>query len=197
MTEPALVDLRWALTEIDLSLKNPRFADAMATLAAPLHGCDKDVLIGEDVRQHNRTRRVVALTTATVLTLLVVAAVSAVVARQQLLRATAGLANTLALSAVTSNAGRETPLLAAVGASRLADTSETRAALIQLVQRNQHVARFFSIRPTARRALSRSLSAGVVRSRRRLPRGPRNSGTPRALVAPSTQRSWCPPVRFR
>jgi hypothetical protein len=53
-TEPLYVDLRWARTAEDLSLRNPQFLDAVATLAAPLHGKPKDILTGEDVRWHRR-----------------------------------------------------------------------------------------------------------------------------------------------
>ena len=37
-----------------LSTKNPEFQSALAALAAPLRGIEKEDLIGEDVRQHRR-----------------------------------------------------------------------------------------------------------------------------------------------
>ena len=55
--EPMYLDLRWARSIGDLSLRNPRFREAVAELAAPLHGRSKDALIGEDIRQHRRTLR--------------------------------------------------------------------------------------------------------------------------------------------
>ena len=56
--EPRFLDLRWARSDtIDLSLQHNRFRDAVADLAATLHGRDKDELIGEEVRQHRRLRR--------------------------------------------------------------------------------------------------------------------------------------------
>ena len=55
--EPLYLDLRWAHDESHLDLRNGRFLDAIADLAAPIHGLPKDDLIGEDVRLHRRARR--------------------------------------------------------------------------------------------------------------------------------------------
>ena len=52
--EPLFLDLRWARDERHLSLQHSRFRDAIAQLAAPMHGVSKDELEGEDVRQHRR-----------------------------------------------------------------------------------------------------------------------------------------------
>ncbi|MGH3873686.1 MAG: WD40 repeat domain-containing protein [Pseudonocardiaceae bacterium] len=40
-----------------MPLRHPRFRDAVADLAAPLHGVAKEQLVGEDVRQQRRTVR--------------------------------------------------------------------------------------------------------------------------------------------
>jgi hypothetical protein len=58
--EPLYLDLRWARSEDQLSSRHPRFRDAVADLAAALHGGEKDDLVGEDVRQHRRARRLAA-----------------------------------------------------------------------------------------------------------------------------------------
>ncbi len=55
--EPLYLDLRWARDDQHLSLRHSRFRDAIAQLAAPMHGVSKDELEGEDVRQHRRARR--------------------------------------------------------------------------------------------------------------------------------------------
>ncbi|WP_030264851.1 TIR domain-containing protein [Streptomyces violens] len=81
--EPNAVVLGWARSRQELSLRDPEFRSAVATLAAPLHGVPKDRLIGEDVRQHRRTRRHVLLTTAVLAALAVFAALAAVTAVQQ------------------------------------------------------------------------------------------------------------------
>lgn len=53
-SEPRHLDLGWARTSDDLDLHNPRFRDAIADLAAPIHGIPKDELESEDVRQHRK-----------------------------------------------------------------------------------------------------------------------------------------------
>src|ERR1051325_8902216 len=52
--EPLWVDMRWAKTSEQLSLRNPLFRDVVADLSAALRGIPKDDLIGEDLRQHRR-----------------------------------------------------------------------------------------------------------------------------------------------
>jgi hypothetical protein len=64
--EPLYVDMRWARTPSELSLRESRFLDAMLDLAAPLHGKPKNDLAGEDVRQ-NRIVRSVSLAAAVIL----------------------------------------------------------------------------------------------------------------------------------
>ena len=53
--EPLYLDLRWARHKTDLSLRHPRFADAIGRVAATLRGLSLDELVGEDVKQHQRT----------------------------------------------------------------------------------------------------------------------------------------------
>ena len=74
--EPMYLDLRWARSIADLSPRNHRFREAVAELAAPLHGRSKDALIGEDIRQHRRTLRL-AWSAAIGLVLLTLASVIA------------------------------------------------------------------------------------------------------------------------
>lgn len=81
--EPLWVDLRWVKSEAQLSAADPRFQDAVADLAAPLRGMPKDDLIGEDIRQHQRTRRLAGAAIAALSLLLVAAAIAAFVALQQ------------------------------------------------------------------------------------------------------------------
>jgi hypothetical protein len=56
--EPLWTDLRFARAEKDVSLRQPAFRNAVGDLAAPIHGRDKDVLIGDDITQHRRTVRI-------------------------------------------------------------------------------------------------------------------------------------------
>jgi WD40 repeat protein len=71
--EPFFLDLRWARGSEQLSLHHSRFRDAIAQLAAPMHGVSKDELEGEDVRQHRRAKR---LRSGAVVTLVVLALVT-------------------------------------------------------------------------------------------------------------------------
>jgi hypothetical protein len=55
---PRHLDLRWAQNaSTDLSLQHNQFREAIADLAATLHGRPKEELIGEEVTQHRRVRR--------------------------------------------------------------------------------------------------------------------------------------------
>jgi WD40 repeat protein len=74
--EPRHLDLRWAREEQQVDLNNGRFRNAVAEIAAPLHGVSKDQIEGEDVRQHRRTVRI-AWSAAATLAVLTVAAVVA------------------------------------------------------------------------------------------------------------------------
>ena len=55
--EPRWVDLRFARSEEQLDLKNPRFSAAVADVASAIRGVPKDELESEEVRQHRRTVR--------------------------------------------------------------------------------------------------------------------------------------------
>ncbi|MGH7866456.1 MAG: TIR domain-containing protein, partial [Candidatus Dormibacteraceae bacterium] len=57
--EPHWVDLRWlrAVDQVDQS--NPRLRECVADIAATVRGVPKDDLVGEHIRQHRRTKRLV------------------------------------------------------------------------------------------------------------------------------------------
>ncbi|MDI6103062.1 TIR domain-containing protein [Actinoplanes sp. NEAU-A12] len=87
--EPLYLDLRWARDDLHLSLQHVRFRDAIAQLAAPMHGVSKDELEGEDVRQHRRARRLSTVAATMLVLLTVVASLSGVVAVRNADRANA------------------------------------------------------------------------------------------------------------
>ena len=87
--EPLFLDLRWARDDSHLGLQHDQFRDAIAQLAAPMHGVSKDELEGEDVRQHRRVRWVRRVAVATVLLLTMVASLTGVLAQHNADRATA------------------------------------------------------------------------------------------------------------
>jgi WD40 repeat protein len=78
--EPLYLDLRWARADGHLSLRHSRFRDAIAQLAAPMHGVSKDDLEGEDVRQHRRARRLWSVAVAGLAALTLVATMTGVLA---------------------------------------------------------------------------------------------------------------------
>lgn len=81
--EPRHLDLRWARSETDLDLRNSRFRDAAAQLAAPVHGIAKDELESEDIQLHRRARRLARGATSLLVVLLVLALVLGGIALQQ------------------------------------------------------------------------------------------------------------------
>jgi WD40 repeat protein len=91
--EPLFLDLRWARDDLQLSLQHIRFRDAIAQLAAPMHGVSKDELEGEDVRQHRRARRLTTVAAVTLVLLTLVASLTGVVAVHNADRAETALAD--------------------------------------------------------------------------------------------------------
>lgn len=81
--EPRWIDARWARTGAQATLRDPRFRDLVAELAAPLRGIAKDELIGEDIRQHRLLNRWRNAVVGVLTTLLIGAIVAAFIAFQQ------------------------------------------------------------------------------------------------------------------
>ena len=78
--EPRHLDLRWARSETDLDIRNGRFRDSVAQLAAPVHGIAKDELESEDIRLHRRARRLARGGVSALALLLVISVVFGVIA---------------------------------------------------------------------------------------------------------------------
>ncbi len=142
-SEPRFVDLRWAQSEEKLSLRDPRFREAIADLAAPLHGVSKDELVGEDIRQHTRTQRITWAAVTLLVLLLIAAVIAAIVAVGQRDRAQtqAALATSRYLAAESvaeSGAHPSLGLLLAGYGLKLTDTTQARSAMLNgLWQRPQ------------------------------------------------------------
>lgn len=134
-TEPLWVQLEWAHSDTQLSVQHNQFREAIATLAAPIHGVAKDNLDSEDVRQYRLTTRVrnggiVVLTLLTVVSL-----VLGLVARQQAHRAQTALQKAISreLSIRSQALGDTDPAvskLLSVAAWRLDPSPDARAAMI-------------------------------------------------------------------
>ena len=81
--EPFFLDLRWAHSATDLSLRNPEFLKAVAQLSATLRGKPLDELVGEDVRQNRATRRLVRIVATVLITVTMAAIAASIVAVQE------------------------------------------------------------------------------------------------------------------
>ena len=133
--EPRWLDLRWMRTSPEPAT-DPRFTAAIADLSAPIRGLPRDELVGEDLTQHRRVRRLARGAVSLLALLLVVSITSTVLAIQQrddvlrqavTLRAR-GLANTA--TGLLDSDLRLAQLLAVQG-YRTEPSATTREALLQ------------------------------------------------------------------
>src|SRR5206468_6720657 len=108
--EPRYIDLSWARSIEHVSLQHPRFRDCIADLAAPMHKRAKDELVSEDVRQHQRAKRMARAAVSSIAILALAAIVAALVALEQRdvarRREHAANSRALAAEAVANEAGR-------------------------------------------------------------------------------------------
>ncbi len=144
--EPRHLDLRWAAGEADLDLRHSGFRSAVADLAAPMHGLAKDEIVGEDIRQHRRVRRLARSAVIALVVLAMAATVFAVTAVTQRGRALserdradqqARLADARRLATTAVSGARDDlarSALLAIEANGLEDDAATRGALLSLVE---------------------------------------------------------------
>ena len=145
--EPRHLDLRWAQDESHLDLRNPKFRDAVAELAAPMHGVPKDDLDSEDLRQYRRTRIITRSAIAVLSLLLVVSLVAGGFALVQRNRAddqarraeqqarVADARRLAAESRLLAGSQLDRALLLSIEGRRLEDLPETKGALLSVVNR--------------------------------------------------------------
>lgn len=99
-SEPRYVDLRRVRQTGQWSNRNPEFREAVAEISATIRGISKDELVGQDVREHRRTRRL-ARTAVAALTLLAVGlGIAALVAVRKTQESTRRLAATYVANGV-------------------------------------------------------------------------------------------------
>ncbi|GAB7029202.1 TIR domain-containing protein [Streptomyces sp. NPDC021749] len=147
--EPRWVDLRWMPEDNPGSLRDPRFQQCVADLAAPLHGRPKEDLIGADVAQHRKTRRLARGALAVITTLAVLAGVASVVAvlQRNEARSQARLATSRQLAATALNLKDGNLRLASllgVEAYRMQQSPEAIATLNQLATDSPYLAAMVS-----------------------------------------------------
>ncbi|WP_185832670.1 toll/interleukin-1 receptor domain-containing protein [Streptomyces sp. WAC 04229] len=145
--EPRWVDLRWMDADHSGDLREPRFREAVADLAAPLHGRPKDELFGEDVTQRGRLRRFRRGMLAGMTALAVLASATAVFAfiQRNTAQEQARIATARQLAATALNlSGDDLELasLLAVQAYRVQETPETVSALYRVSAASPRLTRF-------------------------------------------------------
>ncbi len=145
--EPRYIDFTWAREHEHLTLSHTRFKECVADIAAPLHGRDKDDLIGEDVRQHRRTRRLAgtAIMSLILLTLATTVAAFLAVGQRNAARAQARVATSRGLSATAINmvdTNYQLALMLAAQAHHVANTPESRSGLLSTLASNHHHSAF-------------------------------------------------------
>lgn len=155
--EPLHVDLRWAGDAEGLSLREARFLDRVASLAAPLHSRSKQDLVGEDVRQHRRTvllARAAVGSLAALAAAASIASVFAIVQRNEarVERDRAEMQQKLATARLIAAQARvmldERPdraLLLAATAVRTSNDPDARDALLRALQRTSNVAAYMEV----------------------------------------------------
>ncbi len=148
--EPRWTDLRWVQDDDHHLASDPRLASAVADLAAPIHGTDRDELFGENVAQHRRARRLARSAIAGLVGLLVASIVLATVAlwqRNDVLRqARSLLARQLSTTAVgLLDTDLRTAGQLAAEAFLTEDTAVSRATLTQAMLASPHLDHFIPL----------------------------------------------------
>ena len=134
---PLRLDLRWTKgAGVAAAVKDPRFQDAVATIAATLHAIPKDELIGQDLDQHRRTLRITKIVAAVLTALLVLVALSGAnwfIALDQARRSNSQLFAAQADTVYQQDNNVEQAALLARAAFNSADTPFARGALLQSI----------------------------------------------------------------
>ncbi len=129
--EPLWLDLRWTESQARLDRRDPRFGDAVASIAAPIRGIPKDELIGEDIRQHHRLRRWRRLAMATLSVLLISAVAAAGIAWHQ-----RNLAREREVEAVAQRARAERQAEIALARQLAAQSVQIRAQSVERIEQS-------------------------------------------------------------
>ncbi|MEA2491688.1 MAG: hypothetical protein QOH21_3480 [Acidobacteriota bacterium] len=159
---PKWIDMRWARAATVLTLRSPQFADAVASLAAPVRGKLKEQLIGEALRQKRVIRALVAGVVAALTALALAATWFGIEAAQNaraaqdnfqtaqknldtanrnLQIATRNLAGQVAARALGMDR-KDDALAVAATALRVSTTDETVGDMLSLLERTRHIVRF-------------------------------------------------------
>lgn len=150
--EPRHVDMRWAEGRTDLTLRNPRFLDDVAELAAPIRRMSKDELVGSDLREHRKAILLGRIAVTALVLLLIAAVFAAVIARNNATRAEARRVDAQAVrlrsESVFGRQPTDLSFLLAARAFRMRATPENRAALVFAAQRSPDLRRYIRAHST-------------------------------------------------
>ena len=133
--EPRWLDLRW-LRDTANPTTDPRFAEAIADLSAPIRGLPRDELIGEDLVQHRRVRRLTRAAIAGLTVLLITSIVATAIAlrqRDDVLRQAITLRSRQLAGVATQTLGSDLRAgqLLAVQSYLTEDSASTRTAVLE------------------------------------------------------------------
>jgi WD40 repeat protein len=173
-SEPNFVDFGAAEWQSGADLDDPVFREAVARLAAPIHGKSMEALVGEDLDQQRRTRRIARAAVAALVALLVAACVAAIAAFVQRSNAianeqTARSRELAARSVAQLRADPEIALLIALEAEKVKRTPEAMAALRRALPASRARTTIQTGAPVEEVTVSRDRS--LLRTRSTLPSG--------------------------
>jgi WD40 repeat protein len=131
-SEPLYADFSAAKAANKYSNSDPIFRDALLNVAAPLMGRPKDDLDGDDIRLHHKAERIAWIALALIVVLGLAAGFAANVAHQ---RQKIAESRALASEAISHMDDRSLALLLSIEARRIADTVESKRALLTAIQR--------------------------------------------------------------
>lgn len=137
--EPLFVDLRWAKSATNLTLKHAQFHEKILDIAAPLHGKAKDELDGEDVRHRRTVRGIFMVVFAVMVCFAIVAAWEWYVAAEQrdaaVRESRIAKSRQLAAQALTDRGSRlDRALLLSLAAFHVDSNVDTRRSILEVLQ---------------------------------------------------------------
>lgn len=133
--EPLYADFRAAKTRGRYIESDPAYRSALLDVAAPLLGRPKDNLDSEDIRLHRKAQRIAWAAAVSIVVLGLAAGASTYLAQQ---RQKIAASRALASAASEQTDDRSLALLLSLESRRIADTVESRRALLTALQRLPH-----------------------------------------------------------
>ncbi len=131
-SEPLYADFREAKAANRYGSSDPVYRDALLDVAAPLMGRQKDDLDGEDIRAHRRTERIAWAVALFIAVLGITAGIGMKMAHD---RQKIAASRALASEAMSHTDDRSLAMLLSIESGRIADTVESRRALLAAIQR--------------------------------------------------------------